>query len=194
MERIETKLNDAGFKMFGLNSEIEELIISILKTNNTRYLKAIPFLIYLHKPNSTEILSKLKNEKKYQNLFREIIKITRQIFKEEEINIDLPKIDTKTNLNYSEFKDELELQKNNLKRTSPLLDKEKIYAERSLQISLSYIFTKKERDIINKILESELLTKTEYEYYSRKTKKKLNAILNLQTLTKALLPIHPRRK
>jgi len=194
MERIETKLNDAGFKMFGLNSEIEELIISILKTNNTRYLKAIPFLIYLHKPNSTEILSKLKNEKKYQNLFREIIKITRQIFKEEEINIDLPKIDTKTNLNYSEFKDEFELQKNNLKSPSPLLDKEKIYAERSLQISLSYIFTKKERDIINKILESELLTKTEYEYYSRKTKKKLNAILNLQTLTKALLPIHPRRK
>ena len=192
MERIENKLLDAGFKMLGLDNKIEDLIISILKTENNRYIKAIPFLIYLHKPNISKIWDSLKNEIKCKNLFEEIIYITRKIFEEEKINIDLPKIDKKTSLNYAEFKDEFELQRNNLKGSSLLLDKEKIYAERSLNMSLSYIFTKKERDIISKIFENQSLTKTEYEYYSRKTKKKLNAIQNLQDLTKALLPIHPK--
>ena len=36
------------------------------------------------------------------------------------------------------------------------------------------------------MLEEQPLTKTEYEYYSRKTKKKIQAIIQLQEFAKAL--------
>ena len=174
--------------MLGINKEIDELILSILKTKNTRFLRAIPFLIYLHKPNLIEIYNKSENKK----LFGEIITITQKIFNKYKITITLPKMEEKIKLNYDEFEQEFELQKKRFDGPNLLFDKEKIYAERSLQMHLSNIFTKKEKDIINKIFENKALTKTEYEYYSRKTKKKLNAIINLQDITKALLPIHPK--
>jgi len=43
-----------------------------------------------------------------------------------------------------------------------------------------------------KILNEKQLTKTEYEYYSRKAKKKLNAIIQLQELSRAVVPLTPR--
>ena len=43
---IERKLNEAGYRLLNKDNEIESLILNILKTKNTRYLKSIPFLIY----------------------------------------------------------------------------------------------------------------------------------------------------
>ena len=186
-ESIESKLSNAGFKMLGTN-EIENLILSILKSKNNRFLKAIPYLIYLHKPDLKQIENKTDNKKS----LKEIIAITRKIFEEEKIKNTLQKTNTKIKLPYIEFKEEFDLQISRNKKSDLLIEKEKIYAERNLQMWLSQIFTKKEKDIINNILNENKLNKTEYEYYSRKTKKKLNAIVNLKDFAKTVLPISPK--
>ncbi len=184
---LEKKLSEAGYKMFG-EQEIEELILSLLKKRDTRLLKAIPYLIYLHKPDINGIYTKTKQKR----LFGEIIGIAREIFLYEGIDRNLPGIDKPTKFNFEEFKGEFDLQKRRSGQPVLLLDKEKIYAERSLQLWMSQIFTKKEKYILNRLLNDKPLSKTESEYYSRKTKKKLNAITNLQELAKSVLPISPR--
>ena len=187
-ENVEKRLMEAGYQLLGQDQKIEELIISILKEKNTRYLKAIPFLIYFHQPDISIINAKTREKR----LLGEIIWITRKIFQEEKISRELPPWDKKTKLNYGEFKEEFELQKRRQEKPSLLLEKEKFHAERNLQLWLSYIFTKKEREIIEKILNEKPLTKTEYEYYSRKAKKKLNAIMYLQELSRAVVPLSPK--
>ncbi len=182
---IEQKLAAAGYQMLGQEGKVEELILSILKCKNTRYLKAIPFLIYIHRPDIFSISAKTREKQ----LLGEIITITRQIFNEEKVNQELPHLDKKTKLNYDEFKQEFELQRRRQEKSSLLVEKEKFHAERNLQLWLSYIFTQKEKEIIEKVIYEKKLTKTEYEYYSRKTKKKLNAIIHLQELSKAVLPL-----
>ena len=185
---LNQKLAEVGYRMLGQQNEIEELILSLLKTKDTRYLKAIPFLIYAYNPNGEIILKKTGNK----DLFAEIMGITRKIFQGGGIRKELPPINKKTKLNYEEFRQEFELQRRRQEQPSLLLEKEKFHAERNLQLWLSYIFTKKEREIIEKIINEKQLTKTEYEYYSRKAKKKLNAIMNLQELSRAVLPLSPR--
>ncbi len=185
---LNQKLAEAGYQLLGQHQEIEELILSLLKTKDARYLKAIPVLIETHHPDLQNILAQTKNK----SLFAEIIGLTRKIFKENGIKIELPAIDKKTSLNYEEFKQEFELQKRRQEKPSLWLDKEKFHAERNLHLWLSYIFTRKEREIIEKMINEKPLTKTEYEYYSRKAKKKLNAIIHLQELGRAVVPLSPR--
>lgn len=184
---IEKQLSEAGYALLDIKN-IENLILSILKNKNYRYFKAIPYIIYLHKPNINNIYAKSKDKQ----LFGEIINITRRIFEEQKIKIDLPNIDKKTKLNYEEFKQEFLLQMKRSEKPNLLLEKKEIYAERNLQMWLSQIFTKKEKYIITQILNSQPLSKTEYEYYSRKTKKKLNAIINLDEFAKMILPLSPK--
>jgi hypothetical protein len=184
---IERKLSEAGYKLLG-EIEIENLILSILKKKDNRFLKAIPYLIYLHNPDLDKINAKTKDKK----LLGEIIGITRKIFEEEGIQRELPQLDKKTKLNFEEFKQEFDLQKRGSEKPALLLEKEKIYAERNLQMSLSQLFTKKEKYIIQRILDEKPISKTDYEYYSRKTKKKLNAIINLADFAKSALPLSPK--
>jgi hypothetical protein len=184
---IEKKLSEAGYKLLG-ESEIEDLILSILEKKDNRFLKAIPYLIYLHNPDLDIINAKIKNKK----LFGEIISITKKIFEEEGIERKLPPINKKTKLNFQEFKQEFDLQKRSSDKPTLFLEKEKIYAERNLQMWLSQLFTKKEKYIIQRILAEKPISKTDYEYYSRKTKKKLNAIINLKDFATSTLPLSPK--
>jgi len=185
---IEKKLNEAGYHMLSDKKDIGDLILSILKTKNIRYLKAIPFLIYKYNPNIKNLLKKIKNK----NLFYAILNITKKIFFELNIETNIPTHNyKKENLNYNEFKEEFEIQLRNESKPNLLIDKEKIYAERNLQMWLSQLFTKKEKEIIRDILEDKPLTKTDYEYYSRKTKKKFNSIINLQDFSKTLYAKKP---
>jgi len=181
---IENKLSKAGYQMLGIDESIENLILTILQTKNIRYLKAIPFLIYKHKADLKEIIEKTKNKE----LLSAVLKITKKIFLEFDIKINIPELHTnfKEKLAFNEFKEEFELQLNN--KPDLLIDKQKIYEERNLEMWLSQLFTKKEKEIIKKILEEQQLTKTEYEYYSRKTKKKLNSIIGLEDFAKMLYP------
>ena len=108
---IEKELNDAGFRMLGADKTKEKLILSILKSKDIRYLKAIPFLIYRY-PIDTE---KIYYETRQKKLFSQIMSITRKIFEQNNINKHLAKFRAKTSMDYEEFKSEFELQKAQLK-------------------------------------------------------------------------------
>ena len=183
---LEKELSGAGYKLLGIDKSKDELILSILKTRNNRYLKAIPFLIYNYHLDVMKIYDKTFNK----NLFGQIINFTKRIFEENNIKKDLPEFSDKGNLNYEEFKQEFELQTREPKLT---INKQKIYAEMDLQMWLSQLFTKKEKQIMKRILEEKPISRTNYEYYSRKTKKKLNSIINLQDFAKTLYARTPKQ-
>lgn len=185
---IEKGLADAGYRMLGLDESKENLILSILNAGNMRYLKAIPFLIYSYPIDLERIYSKTKKKK----LFAQIIAITRRIFSEEGILKQLPAINETINFDYSDFKQEFEMQKISSEKPDLMIEKQKIYAERDLQMHLSQIFTKKEKQIIKRILENKPVSRTDYEYYSRKTRKKLNSIISLYEFAMTLSAKSPK--
>jgi len=195
---IENKLTEAGYRMLGDNESIEKLILDILKTENIRYLKAIPFLIYKHKAD----IHNIYNISESNELFQAIITITTKLFNEFDIRGILPEeIENfkKYNheirlagLDYEEFRNEFELQLRNETKPFLFIEKEKIYAERDLQMYLSRLFTRKEKQIIRRLLEEKPISRTDYEYYSRKTKKKLNSIMGLQDFAKTIYAKTPK--
>ena len=191
---IEKKLGEAGYQLLGDSKNIEKLILDILKTENIRYLKAIPFIIYKHHLDINQIYKANKNTK---SLFTAIITITKKIFQELNIKKNLlefipsnskdTEIYTKKKLiNYEEFKAEFELQLRNSTKPDLFIEKQKIYAERDLQMQLSQLFTKKEKHIIKRLLNEKPISRTDYEYYSRKTKKKIASIIGLQDFAKTI--------
>ena len=197
---IEKKLTEAGYRMLGDDGSIEKLIINILEIGNIRYLKAIPFLIYKH---DIDIRPIYKAGMDIIMLFSAIMTITKRIFQELDIKKEIPEhisIEPKKAeaymkkrlMNYKEFKHEFELQLRNETKPSLFIDKQKIYAERDLQMYLSRLFTKKERQIIRRLLEDKPISRTDYEYYSRKTKKKLNSVMGLQDFAKILYAKTPK--
>ncbi|MFH1431736.1 MAG: hypothetical protein ABIG84_00775 [archaeon] len=185
---IEKELREAGFRMLGTGKTKEKLILSILKSKDTRYLKAIPFLLYNYPIDIEKIYQKTRQKK----LFSEILSITRKIFEQSNINKPLPKYSAKGNQDYEEFSHEFELQKAETSKSISMIDRQKIYAERDLEMWLSRLFTKKEKQIIKNILEEKPVTRTEYEYYSRKTRKKLNSIICLEDFAKTLYTKTPK--
>jgi len=184
---LEKKLAEAGYRMLGTAEGKEELILDILKTKDSRYLKAIPFLIYQYNPDLGRIYQKTAQKE----ILGQIVEFARKIFIENNITKQLPNITGKGKLDYNEFKQEFELQKANLEKPQLMTEKQKIYAERDLQMWLSQLFTKKEKQIMNRILNEKPVSKTDYEYYSRKTKKKLNGIVNLQDFARTLYTKSP---
>lgn len=185
---IEKELAEAGYRMLGTDESKEKLILSILRSGNIRYLKAIPFLIYRYKPDIEKIYQKTIEKR----IFGQIIAFTQRIFGENNLSRPLPQFSDKGNLNYGEFKQEFELQTAGLGKPGLMIEKQKIYAERNLQMWLSNLFTKKEKQIIRRIMEEKPVSRTDYEYYSRKTKKKLSSILNLQDFARTLYAKTPR--
>ncbi|GEM_PF-3349487 len=185
---IEKELAEAGYRMLGLENKREQLILSILGSEGIRYLKAIPFLIYSYPVDLDRVYFRTSKKK----LFAQIIGITRRIFYEGGIRKDLPDIDEPGNLNYEEFRQEFEMQKLSSEKPDFLIERQKVHAERDLQMQLSQLFTKKEKQTMRRILEDKPVSKTDYEYYSRKTKKKLLGIISLQDFATALYSKSPR--
>lgn len=187
---IEKKLDEAGYRMLGAQQSKEDLITDILKTKDIRYLKAIPFLIYKYSLNINNIRKKTKDI----TLLDTIINLTSRIFTELNIQNDIKaitdrlkdKYSEEIEQHYAEFKEEFELQLRMDKKSGLLIDKQKIDEERDLHYNLSQLFTKKERQMIKRLQEEKPISRTDYEYYSRKTKKKLRSILNLHDFAKTI--------
>ncbi len=68
-----------------------------------------------------------------------------------------------------------------------------VSGSRSMMIRLSEIFTPRQRGIIQKIIDEKPLGKTEYEYYIRIIKKRLDAIAELRELADAVAKKKPKR-
>lgn len=196
---IEKKLINAGYRMLGDDAGIEKLIQDILKSKNIRYLKAIPFLIYKY---NLDILTIRKNIEEIE-LFNTILDITARIFSELNIKRKISrhirgdsklegKYAHKFSPHYNEFKNEFELQLRNDNKPDLLIDTQKIDEERNLQYGLSQLFTKKEKQIIKRLQEDKPISRSDYEYYSRKTKKKLRSIINLQDFARNIYSKTPK--
>ncbi|MEK6961342.1 MAG: hypothetical protein AABX47_09305 [Nanoarchaeota archaeon] len=201
---IEKKLAEAGYRMLGSDESIEKLIYDIICDGDIRYLKAVPFLIYKHRPDIDRIRSRCVGAGK-DLLFQAIIAITARLFGEFKIDRVLPvyleedaredatrfnRLMKQAGLDYGEFRGEFEAQS----RAGPSLfiEKQKVYAERDIQMALSKLFTRKERQMIRRLMDDKPISKTDYEYYSRKTKKKLASIVDLQDLARALYSKTPK--
>lgn len=82
---------------------------------------------------------------------------------------------------------------NELEGKGYLIDKMRISEERDMNYYLSTLFTPKQREIIQKIMNGETLTKTEYEYYIRIIKKRLEAISELKDLAETAAKKKPKK-
>lgn len=186
---IEEKLIESGYKLLSPTKKEDKLILEIIKSKNERYLKSIPFLIYKYDLNINDIYEKTKEKL----LFGAIVNITKRIFEEKGIIKSLPNYPhnlIEDNLNYEEFRNEFEMQ---IYKPDMIVDKQKIIEERKIQIWLSKLFTKKEKQIIINVLNEAPISKTDYEYYSRKTKKKLEAIFGLRDFAGIIYSKKPER-
>lgn len=178
MVTIESKLAKAGYNLLSTEN-INDMILELLESKERRYLRAIPVLIYRHDPDIPFIFKRTKKKE----LFSQILRVTSNIFLDLGIDKSIPPLfetsegNTST-LDYNDFKAEFELQ---IRPGQELVvQKQRFHEERELQMWLSQLFTKKEKQIIMRILSEKPISKTDYEYYSRKTKKKLNSISNLK--------------
>lgn len=86
---------------------------------------------------------------------------------------------------YREFLTSLKLKK--LEKQEYLQEEISKSKELELKFALSFLFKKKQREIIQKIISEQSLTKTEYEYYIRIIKKRLEALIQIKELAETVL-------
>lgn len=239
---IKYKLGKLGYTFFEVGEKIivDSLIIEILKSNERRYIKAIPFIIYQSYTDKDKKpyldLNRLfwgGKENKIEKEVNAILYVTREIFKAtgkredmiDEISNYLRKNSSEKEIGIFEilFKNKAgpapiefenyarnnrinwidlgELASDFLMHKSLAETKERksmrerldTSHERNMLIHLSTLFSPKQREIIKKIIDEEPLTKTEYEYYIRVIKKRLEAIADLKDLAETAAKKKPKR-
>ncbi len=93
---------------------------------------------------------------------------------------------------YREFLTSLKLER--LEEQEYLQEEISKSKELDLKFALSFLFKKKQRGIIQKILQEQPLTKTEYEYYIRIIKKRLEALIQIKELAEAIIRKKAKRE
>lgn len=172
-------------------------IIEELLFGNIRELLQLPILIFEKKPNLEVLLERAK-ARNAEGKLKYVLWVTGKLLKEYEIEPLLQKeieqiagtpIKEQGLPTISEFQQifELEQQLSQKSLKMSLTEQIRISSERDTYLALSTLFPRKQREIIEKKLAGQKLTKTEQEYYSRVIKKKLQAIQDLQALSRALL-------
>ncbi|MBI5388747.1 hypothetical protein HZB01_00025 [Candidatus Woesearchaeota archaeon] len=194
---IEKKLRDVGYLMLGTGQEIEDLIVEIVDGGDLRQLKAVPYLIYRYNADVHPIYARTKRK----GLFSALLNVTHCIFSEFGIGrSSLPKysgypesesLEKEFQTHYEEFKQDFQQQLGMESKKTFSYVKEESYRQRDLEFAMAKLFTPKEREIISKVYNNIPLSKTEYEYYSRKTKKKLEAIIRLKEFAAGLFNSSP---
>ena len=214
-------LDKIGYSLFEIEDQIDinKLILDILKTKDLRLIKSIPFVIYkipkieLIKNNKFKVeldlilfLTRIifKKNRINQNTL-ELNKFIKENISKKDLetftkgkndNLFLKKLSFRIN-SIESFGSELNTEFIMNKKISELEEKQKIYdslsktKELDIRFALSKIFKKKQREIIQKIINNKNLTKTEYEYYIRIIKKKLEAILLLNEIAETTLRRKP---
>ena len=150
--------------------------------------KAIPLLLHRYDIDVRRIHDKTEQKA----LFRELVSHATMIFAELDIGKALPLLPGRPSneLNYSELKEEFQLHFEEGKEL--LVNRHRIESERQTRMWLAQLFTQKERWIIGRIAEQKPISRTDYEYYSRKTRKKLSAMANLGDFASTQLPLRPK--
>ena len=193
-ENVKEVLERIGYSYFKVEVpvSVEELIIQILSGKEKRFLKAIPFVVYLttKKPSlllDFNVLLKKAKEKKISNGVKAILNVTLEILKKVEpentLSGVLKKIIPKKKVAYfvftfDEYFYDFLAQKKlyEVKQERGLAEKINTAKEYDLQYALQNLFKPKQREIIQKVVDNQLLTKIEYDYYFKTIKKRLRAV------------------
>jgi hypothetical protein len=166
-----------GYSLFEKDS-VEAAIVDALKEGNIRYLYGIPVLLENTKINY-ELLIKLSKKSGVWKELRDIFFIASKIIKNKKLAKKLATLSKikRPRLNIKEFKQSYE---------DHYLAQSYTGFSAALNYQLSFLFAKKQIQILYKVKKREKLSKTEKEYFSRVIKKKLMAIRAVFPLTKEL--------
>ncbi len=218
-DKFHKSLSKLGFPMFEPSEELEvnKTLAEVVKSNDTRLWEGFPVLLAnageRYQFDSDQVqqqLSTKEHKKQYHRLillsaavyayyhlsFSWLNKL-KQTFSVDDKNLvkawrNALAHDKATNSFDSEFDPErirgsFELYyERKVERDKRRKDR---YEEFSLEYALSQIFSPKQKELFQKRLDGEPLTKTEQEYYSRTVKKKVVALANseLHSLARRLL-------
>lgn len=193
-EDVKEALERIGYSYFKVEApvSVEELIIQILLGKEKRFLKAIPFVVYLTTKNSSllldfNVLLKKAKEKKISNDVKAMLNVTLEILNKVEpentLSAVLKKIISKKKVahfvfTFDEYFYDFIAQKRLYEAEQQIKLTEKINRtkEYDLQYALQNLFKPKQREIIQKVVDNKLLTKVEYDYYFKTIKKRLRAV------------------
>lgn len=214
---IKKGLKEIGYKSSEITGKkkTEDLILNILKTRDARLIKSIPFIIYRSSPEPLPFLeyvldldklikNSMKNKKIMGNAAAILI-MTMAVFKQccpnnmwiRRIGLALGKNKQfRQSKSYegiirdlNEYIDEFTMQKEayEYEQKTKLPQEITISKERDIQFARSKIFTRKEKEILDRINFGDKLTRTEYNYFISKTKKKLESIIILKEYAETML-------
>jgi len=239
---IKYKLGKLGYTFFEVGEKIiiDTLIMELIKSGESRYIKAIPFLIYQSytqpdkKPYlDMEKLHRSAKENKLEIEVNAILYVTAEIFRmtgdrEDMINnisSYLKKYSSEKEkrifeilfknkagtagkefddyarnkrinwIDLEEFSSDFLMHKSldEIQERRTLKERIDISQSRDMMIHLSEIFSTRQREIIQKIIDEKPLSKTEYEYYIRVIKKRLEAIAELKELAEMAIKKKPKK-
>ncbi|MBI5002442.1 hypothetical protein HZC31_03595 [Candidatus Woesearchaeota archaeon] len=193
-ENITGLLEKIGYSYFKVEKSvsIEDGIIQILLGKEKRFLKAIPFIIYIATKNASlsfnwSLLLEKAREKKVIHEVKAVLGVALDIFtKIEPENTLIPslkKIVSKKKessfvFSFDEYLYDFIAQKKLYEAEQQIGLAEKINKakEYDFQYALANLFKPKQREIIQKIIDNKQLTKMEYDYYFKTIKKRLRAV------------------
>ncbi|MEK6982352.1 MAG: hypothetical protein AABX38_05460 [Candidatus Micrarchaeota archaeon] len=183
MKDFEKIFSKYGYSLFTIHTS-EDAIIDALELGETRYILGIPLILERAEIDYTYLLDcARKSQKKLLSKLLEIIYIASKIIQNKEKKEILERIIFKKKIKLSykleEFEEIYEQYSQNISETSSL--------PVSINYQLSFLFAKKQIEIISKLKSGKRLTKTEKEYYSRVIKKKLVAIKELNEFVKGIV-------
>lgn len=179
-----------GFELeLPMISSRKELIRKILEENNNRLNYSFPLIIEtMDTKELKELYSEIYKEKKYLKIFKKLLFLSQEIFKIEnkannlieslDISFDDIQKPTKTIKQY--FLEEYRRAKSNFmkKELENNLQIAKDAKKIDLNMNLKKIFSSGKIKILNKIINHQTLSRTEYNYYSSRIKPILNSILD----------------
>ncbi len=192
-ENITTILERIGYSYFKIESPIsvEDLIIHIVLGKEKRFLKAVPFIIYVSTKNPSfplnlPLLLEKAKERKVVNDVKALLRIVLDIFnKTEPKNIIIPplrKYAAKKECTYvfsfDEYLYDFLAQKKLYEAEQQIGLAEKINQakEYDFHYALQILFKPKQREIIQDIVDGKPLLKGDYDYYFKTIKKRLRAV------------------
>lgn len=193
-ENITAVLERIGYSYFKVESavSIEDLIIQILLGKEKRFLKAIPFVIYISTKKDTlhfnlPLLLEKAKKKKAVTEVKAILGIALVILnKIEPENILIPSLkklvsnkkESSFVFSFDEYFYDFIAQKKLYEAEQQIGLAEKINTakEYDFHYALQVLFKPKQREIIQNIIDSKPLKKGDYDYYFKTIKKRLRAV------------------
>ncbi len=181
MKKLRERAVESGLKIE--TNAVLYITREILKTAGERDDLIAGISSYLEKHSS-------KNELRYFGmLFKNEAGMSDIWFEEYARNGNINWIDLEEFLD--DFLMHKSLKENQERRT--LKESVDVSSNRSMLIYLSRLFSPKQREIIQKVIEETPIDKTEYEYYIRVIKKRLEAMAELEELAETVLKKRPKR-